>query len=220
MDCGAEETRIVGGGIDIEARRCLLDALESGQAASMVSTGSTVEGAPIPNIFIAGDGLRIVTDTTADNLGSRRWFLSSCPGLVRERLAKATALRGRGCARLVVDDRTPVEVVEREPLRYCGRVPPLEPGVLRFTSQAIECAFDAAEDGEQAEIVVNHTTEEGPIREFVRILGPADVEVFTDATRGGTGGPAWYRRTCDRFLAALERLSGSRCMRYTRLQPG
>lgn len=217
-DCGTEEPGFDGGGIDIEARRCLLDALDSGQAASMVSTGSTVEGAPIPSTFIAGDGLRIVTDTTEDNLGSRKWFLSSCTGLVRERLAKATALRGRDCSRVTIDERTPSEVVEREPLRYCGRVPPLEPGVLRFTNNAINCAFKAVEDDERIEIVLNRSTEEGPLREHVRILGPGEVEVLTDATRGGTGPPAWYRRTCKRF--ALEGLEVPRCTRHVRLAPG
>lgn len=184
----------------------------------MVSTLSTVEGARIPSIFLAGDGLRIVTDTTGDNLGSRKWFLSSCTGLVRERLAKATALRGRECARITVDERTPIEVVERKPLRYCGRVPPLDPGLLRFTNKAIECAYAAVEDEERIEIVLNERTEEGPIREYVRILGPDDVEVFTDATRGGTGGPAWYRRECKRF--ALEGLEQPRCSPHVRLSPG
>lgn len=216
-DCGAEVPNF-GEGIDRGARRCLADALDEGRPASMVSTLSTVEGDPVPNVFIAGDGLRVITDFTADRFGSQRWTLSSCPDLVRERLGKATALRGRDCSRVTIDERTPSEVVEREPLRYCGRVPPLEPGVLRFTNKAIDCAYDAVEDDERVEIVVGERTEEGPIREYVRILGPGEVEVFTDATRGGTGGPAWYRRTCSRF--ALEGLDGPRCTPHVRLAPG
>ena len=69
-----------------EANRCILDALEAGEPATLVVTRATVEGDPIvTHVTVhASDQVELVVDDTKDRFGSGKVETLFCTGL-RER---------------------------------------------------------------------------------------------------------------------------------------
>jgi hypothetical protein len=78
--CG-EET---AGQVDSAARRCLLEAFQSGGEGELISTMTTVEGDPITRyVRVYADGVvEIFHDATRDRYGSGRWERLRCRALV------------------------------------------------------------------------------------------------------------------------------------------
>jgi hypothetical protein len=81
--CGEED---VGMGEDFDpgARRCLLDAFESGTAGELISTQTTVEGDPITRYVRVHDNgtIELFVDATRDAYGSQSWERLICDRLV------------------------------------------------------------------------------------------------------------------------------------------
>lgn len=60
------------------------------------------------------------------------------------------------------------------------------------------CLLDAFAKGRQAELYVTyHTVEGDPIREYVRVLGPGQVEAFIDSTDDELGTQEWTHLVCE-----------------------
>ena len=81
--CGEEDVG-VDGGFDAEARRCLLDAFESGGTGELITTQTTVEGDPVTRFLRVHDSgeIELIVDATRDAYGSRGWERLSCDRLV------------------------------------------------------------------------------------------------------------------------------------------
>ena len=80
--CGEE--RQVRGDTDVEARQCLLDAFEAGQAAELISTEAITEGREVTRyIRVHEDGtIEMLTDMTRDSLGPGGWKRETCGQLL------------------------------------------------------------------------------------------------------------------------------------------
>ena len=81
--CGEEEVGAAGG-FDREARRCMLDAFESGDEAELISTMTSVEGDPITRILRvhANGTVELFVDASRDRFGSGEWERLRCERLV------------------------------------------------------------------------------------------------------------------------------------------
>ena len=80
---------------DQDRNRCLLDALDAGDAATLVVTRATIEGDPITTTYEVGDGrsIELVVDTTEDRYGPQSVATLRCTDL-RE---SNGVLEGTGC---------------------------------------------------------------------------------------------------------------------------
>jgi hypothetical protein len=75
--------------------RCLLDAIDAGEPATLVVTRATIEGDPITTTYRALDGgaIELVVDTTDDRYGPQTVSTLQCEGLREAR----GVLEGDGC---------------------------------------------------------------------------------------------------------------------------
>lgn len=196
--------------------RCFASAVESRAAASFTLVIPTVEGDPVPRTYVArnnGD-LLAATDSTRDKNSSGGWTLEQCRGLGPSRLVLVGCENGT-----TIDERTPAGFAARNRLRYCGRIeaePPIE--ALIKPGRELLCLDRSWRAGRPAELRVSSRNEEGLVTTYLRVLGPSALEVFEDASRGGTGPPAWYSFECERFSAL--RLSWKACTPERTLSPG
>ena len=78
--CGRETP----GQVDSAARRCLLDAFQSGGEGELVSTMTSIEGDPITRyVRVYADGVvEVFHDATRDRYGSGTWERLRCRALV------------------------------------------------------------------------------------------------------------------------------------------
>jgi hypothetical protein len=78
--CGEESP----GGMNDDARACLLEAYEAGQGAELISTQTTVEGDPITRyIRVHENGaVEIFVDATRDQFASGIWSRLVCDRLI------------------------------------------------------------------------------------------------------------------------------------------
>jgi hypothetical protein len=78
-----------------EQNRCLLEAIEAAEPATLVVTRATIEGDPITTTYHARDGgsVELVVDTTDDRYGPQAVSTLRCEGL---REANGV-LEGSGC---------------------------------------------------------------------------------------------------------------------------
>jgi hypothetical protein len=78
-----------------EQNRCLLDALDRAEEATLVVTRATVEGDPLTTTYEArvGGTIELVVDTTQDRYGPQAVSTLRCDGL-RETIG---ILEGSGC---------------------------------------------------------------------------------------------------------------------------
>jgi hypothetical protein len=81
--CGTEDYGH-GEGADVEARTCLLEAFEDGRGAELITTQTSVEGAPIVRYIRVHDNgtVEIFHDATCDDFGSGTWERLRCERLV------------------------------------------------------------------------------------------------------------------------------------------
>ena len=84
--CGAERVSLaepVGYEGNAAARRCFIDAVDTGAAAVFVRTQPTVEGDPIVDVYrVEASGVvTLYIDATRDNFGSGRWETVTCTGI-------------------------------------------------------------------------------------------------------------------------------------------
>jgi hypothetical protein len=78
-----------------ERNRCLLEAIDAGEPATLVVTRATIEGDPLTTTYRVRDGgaVELVVDTTADRYGPQTVSTLRCEGL-RE---SNGVLEGSGC---------------------------------------------------------------------------------------------------------------------------
>jgi hypothetical protein len=95
-DCGRYElAHDAPSGAERERNRCLLDAIDANEPATLVVTRATIEGDPITTTYHARDGgaIELVVDTTDDRYGPQSVSTLRCEGL-RE---VNGVLEGDGC---------------------------------------------------------------------------------------------------------------------------
>jgi hypothetical protein len=105
--CGVEWLTTEGG-MDAEARRCLLSAWTEGEDAELVTHLTTVEGEPLTRYLRAhaNGTIDVFVDATRDAFGSGRWERLRC-----DALAPATGdddelvFTEEGCEALPANDR-------------------------------------------------------------------------------------------------------------------
>jgi hypothetical protein len=79
--CG-EETVGPDGGHNLDARRCLLAAFESGGEGELISHATTIEGDPRTQLTrVHANGVEIFVDATSDRFGAGRWVRLTCQSL-------------------------------------------------------------------------------------------------------------------------------------------
>jgi hypothetical protein len=81
--CGVELTTEEGG-MDADARHCLLAAWEAGEEAELITRFTTAEGDATTRYLRvhAGGFIELIVDATLDALGSGRWERLACDSLV------------------------------------------------------------------------------------------------------------------------------------------
>ena len=81
--CGVERLSR-DGGVDRDARRCLLAAWEAGEEAELISARTTVEGDLVTRYLrVHGNGtIEVFVDATQDAYGSGQWERHRCEALV------------------------------------------------------------------------------------------------------------------------------------------
>lgn len=81
--CGQENVGL-GDGYDSVARRCLLDAFQTGRGGELISRGTTIEGDPITRYTrVHDDGsVEVIVDATRDDYGSGEWERLHCDRLI------------------------------------------------------------------------------------------------------------------------------------------
>jgi hypothetical protein len=69
--------------LDAAVRECFLDAYGTGDAAEMISTGPTVEGAPVTTIIrhLPDGTIEVFYDATADPFATQQWSRVECTTL-------------------------------------------------------------------------------------------------------------------------------------------
>ena len=109
--CGWELTDHTPEGMlgDPQVRICMLEAVEAGEQAEMIRTGSTDEGAIVREIYRSlGPGeIELIVDWTRDPLGPHGWQLMRCTRLEQSDgggVTGAVAFTAAGC-----DDPMPLE---------------------------------------------------------------------------------------------------------------
>ncbi len=92
---------------DVDARNCLWEAFEAGEQAEMVSTGQTVEGGIVREIYrvLGPDEIEWISDLTHDPLSSGGWHLTLCTALEdvgEDELTGAILFQPTGCDHPIV----------------------------------------------------------------------------------------------------------------------
>ena len=82
--CGVEDVTANGLGVNVDARRCLLTAFQSGAGAELISTRATEEGDPVTSYYRVHENgtIELFVDATHDRFGARTWGRYSCGTLV------------------------------------------------------------------------------------------------------------------------------------------
>lgn len=80
--CGVE-LRTEEGGVDADARRCLLDAWQAGEEAELISRFTTADGDTTTRYLRvhANGSIEVFVDGTLDALGPGRWEWLACDSL-------------------------------------------------------------------------------------------------------------------------------------------
>jgi hypothetical protein len=81
--CGVETIEGNGLGLNVEARRCLLEAFQNGDGRELISTTSTEEGDPVSVYYRVHENgtVEIFVDATRDKFSARPWTRFRCDEL-------------------------------------------------------------------------------------------------------------------------------------------
>jgi len=99
------------------------------------------------------------------------------------------------------DAATPVEVVTRSALPFCGVEQGAGPGIT-INAEVRSCFLGGYQDGTGAEFASIMTTIEGaPIATIWRTIPGGGVEMLYDATQDSFGSGGWTRTVCRRLVS-------------------